>query len=359
MMSNRTSQILSQWLPLKDDYEWVLGTVIQTDGPCYRKTGAMMMINSLGQWFGMLSGGCLESDLLKHARQVMQTGTSQIVTYDALDDDEASWLSGVGCGGKVVILLQPVTANNHYMELDKIQRLLAKGEDCHYKLDYSQGEHSNNQLVGISGGYVQDNSCDAQSLTITFKADPQLAIFGAGVDAIPLVNIARELGWRLLVIDHRLNSTRQQKYFQGVMFVAKKSTDISKYPQIMQQLASCNAAIIMTHNLSLDAEALSLLSKIYQPLGQSEDTHKKLNYIGLLGPESRKRKVCMMADLHRAFPEKVLHGPAGLDIGGEIPESIALSILSEIHQVIEEKQQANYPNENLINCKTGNSMEKR
>ncbi len=356
-MSNRTTQILNQWLPLKDEHEWVLGTVIQTSGPCYRKTGAMMMINGLGKWFGMLSGGCLESDLLKHARQVMQTETSQIITYDALDDDEAAWLLGIGCGGKVVILLQPVTAGNHYLQLDQIQQRLAQGADCHYRLDCKEGRHCHNQFLKTAHDSAEDKL--AHQLIITLKADPRLVIFGAGVDVIPLVNMARELGWRLMVIDHRISSIRQQKYFQGIAVISKQSHEINKDKQIMQQLTLCDAAIIMTHNLSLDAEALSLLSEIYQPTEPSAHQCQKLNYIGLLGPESRKRKVCMMANLHQAFPEKLLHGPAGLDIGGEIPESIALSILSEIHQVIEKQQLPDYQNEKLTSSKANSTRVKQ
>lgn len=340
-MSNRISQILSQWLPLKDEHEWVLGTVIQTSGPCYRKTGAMMMINSLGQWFGLLSGGCLESDLLNHARQVMQKGASQVITYDALDDEEAAWLLGIGCGGKVVILLQPVKASNHYLHLDKIQQQLAQGTNCHYQLDCTESQSCNNQFLDTDSTSDTESDRNALQLVINLKADPLLVIFGAGVDVIPLVNMARELGWRLLIIDHRISPTRQQKYFQGITLISIKPAEIKQYSELMRKLVVCDAAIIMTHNLSLDAEALTLLSKIYSPW----KVDQRLNYIGLLGPESRKRKVCMMANLHKAFPENILHGPVGLDIGGELPESIALSILSEIHQVLEKQQSPTFNKE--------------
>lgn len=88
-MSNQLSALLQAWQDKRDDTEWVLGTVYRTTGSSYRKACAMM-INGFSQYFGMLSGGCLEADILRHARRVMQSGEVDRIRYDGSDEDDWS-----------------------------------------------------------------------------------------------------------------------------------------------------------------------------------------------------------------------------------------------------------------------------
>ena len=107
--------ILNSWAPLKDQQEWVLATLYKIEGSSYRKLGAMMLISSLGQRLGMLSGGCLEADIQRHAKQVMSTLTSKTISYDATDEDDLTFQLGIGCGGIVHILLQPIHKSNELL----------------------------------------------------------------------------------------------------------------------------------------------------------------------------------------------------------------------------------------------------
>ena len=63
-----------------------------------------MLINGYGQHFGLLSGGCLEADILRRARRVMQRGETELLVYDGSDEDDWSFRLGIGCGGKVFIM---------------------------------------------------------------------------------------------------------------------------------------------------------------------------------------------------------------------------------------------------------------
>ena len=327
-MANRISQILSLWEPNKDPLDWVLGTVIETQGPSYRNTGAMMMINSLGQSYGLLSGGCLEADIIQHARKVMQSNQCRQITYDALDEDSA-WLLGIGCGGKVEILLQPIHRDNQYQQLEQMLSLLQQNHNCFYTLDLTT---KNNPQNSISPKSQQPTT---GFLQISITADPNLVIFGGGLDAIPVVNMAHEMGWKTHLVDHRVTHARTHQFKLANSIHRQKPSEVLnqlKHPNSNNDylwLLQSDAAIVMSHNLSQDAEALNLLSSLQQ---------NRLKYIGLLGPETRKQKVLLMADLSEALLPTLLHGPMGLDIGGELPESIALSILSEIHAVLEDKK---------------------
>ena len=104
-----------------------MGTIIDTAGSAYRKAGARMFFNSDGQQLGLLSGGCLESDLLRQARMVMHSGRSKTVTYDMQDEDDIAWQLGIGCGGKVVIQLDQINAENQYLGLGKVYQVLQQG----------------------------------------------------------------------------------------------------------------------------------------------------------------------------------------------------------------------------------------
>ncbi|MEG3641316.1 XdhC family protein [Magnetococcus sp. PR-3] len=83
-----------------------------------------------------------------------------------------------------------------------------------------------------------------------------------------------------------------------------------------------DAAVLMSHNISLDAQALVQLN------GQS------LTYLALLGPINRRKWVIQVAGLQNEYLHPPLCGPAGLNIGGELPESMALSILAEAHAAL-------------------------
>ena len=90
-MQTQLLHLLNQWHAQRDTHEWVLGVVYKTEGSCYRRAGAMMLFNSQGQQFGMLSGGCLESDILRRARFSMMTGKAITLVYDGSDDGDLSF----------------------------------------------------------------------------------------------------------------------------------------------------------------------------------------------------------------------------------------------------------------------------
>lgn len=321
-MSNQLRSILDSWYPQRDAMDWVLATVIDTQGPCYRKTGAMMMVNELGQWFGLLSGGCLESDIIRHCQKVMHFKKSRRIIYDSQNDEETAWLLGIGCGGKVEVYLQSVNAETGYQNLDKLFVKLQQRKISHYRIELEDG---NNHLLSRATSTPNPN----EVLDLVLQPPPAIVIFGCGQDAYPLINICAEMGWEVTVLEHRINQKLQGDFPDGVRFIKKPVTDYLSGKELPPFLQQANAVVIMTHNLTQDACALNLLDRYFQQPNPSE-----LKYMGLLGPVSRKQKVIMMSDVSANFPVEQLKGPVGLDLGGELPESIALSIVAEIQMVL-------------------------
>src|SRR5580698_9392481 len=85
----------------------VLATVVATAGSTYRKPGARMMLMADGSYIGLLSGGCLESDLQIHAREVLESGAARAVEYDTRGPDDILFGVGAGCEGTMRVLLEP------------------------------------------------------------------------------------------------------------------------------------------------------------------------------------------------------------------------------------------------------------
>ena len=315
-MSNQLIALLSQWQGQKQQTQWVLGTVYKTEGPCYRKAGAMMLFGGEGQQLGMLSGGCLESDIQKHARKVMISGKSVTVTYDGSDEDDLSFQLGIGCGGTVHIVLQLVNHANNYHQLDAVLDKLKQREACTYVVNLPNDDAQELQNV-ISSEAINKTQLDGFCLSVPIKPQPFLLVVGGGVDARPVVSMASKLGWSVALYDPRPANARGQ-YFAGADVILKGSAGELADFCVSRKV---NAAVLMSHNIEIDAKGLSALKD-----------NSFLQYLALLGPTKRKDDVFERAILTESdFANVAISGPAGLRLGGELPESIALSILAECH----------------------------
>ena len=80
----------------KEDY-WSVATLVTKSGSSYRNSGAMMLISPEGRTFGLISGGCLESDIARRAQRVWQLGKSDFVIYDTEDDESIVSKLELGC----------------------------------------------------------------------------------------------------------------------------------------------------------------------------------------------------------------------------------------------------------------------
>lgn len=318
-MPNHFYHILAQWLPLKDETNWVLGAVIDTRGSVYRKTGALMLLSDAGHQLGLLSGGCLESDLLLQARKVIALGKSRRLIYDATDEDNIAWRLGIGCGGAAEIVLHPCTAKNHYLHLPDIFFHLHQQQACEFHIALDEARANFDTCARVFSqrqhGRVH-GSGNGQQLSTLINPLPHLLVLGSGIDLIPLCQLANTLGWRVSLADARLHDGKRAHFPAEIDTHTLAVTDLND--GFMQQV---DAVVIAHHNMELDAVAVANLQ-----------TRKLSNpYVGLLGPAQRKAQVLAMKGLTEAQLQYPVSGPMGLALGGDLPESIALSVLAECH----------------------------
>jgi xanthine/CO dehydrogenase XdhC/CoxF family maturation factor len=334
----------------------VLATVVATEGSTYRKPGAMLLSNAAGEFAGLISGGCLESDLVARARDVLETGDPQRLSYDLKDDDELVLGLGLGCGGAVHLLLQRLVPENDYAPLGPLFNRLAAGCRCQLGLVVEGERLGESALVDERGGAwgperlvraiaaappprqgragrarsvaveaaVPGQGPDASSreravpgehmLCVDVKPTPRVLVCGAGLDALPLVAQVLALGWRCTVTDHRPASLAPERLPAGAETVCSRPDRLGE----CVELTAFDAAVVMTHHVEHDASYLAQLA------GDPPA------YLGVLGPRARRDQ--LLQTIGR--PGLAVRGPVGLDLGAELPESIALAIMSEIHAVL-------------------------
>src|SRR5689334_4432220 len=88
-----------------------IATVVKVRGSSYRSPGARMLITDDGKWVGSISGGCLEGDALRKARQVMTEKKPLTVTYDTSEESNQNLGIGLGCNGIIDVLIEPVDSS--------------------------------------------------------------------------------------------------------------------------------------------------------------------------------------------------------------------------------------------------------
>lgn len=318
---------------------WVSATVVSKERSSYRLPGAMMLVDSDGDSLGLVSGGCLEADIRLNARKVQSMGQARCVLYDSLDEGNIAAELGLGCNGRVEVLVQELESTHREVLIALLERM--ESGNSSYLLHCYQSDQPEDLksliLLDESGTPLSDLSSielpelpplspnrphqllsrQHQKWSLSFYRPPvNLWVFGGGVDAQPMVHLAASLGWRVTLVDHRPAYAREMDFPDVEIFVRER-------PEQFGGELNADAAILMTHNLNLDAAWLSRLSTV-----------SSLRYIGILGPRDRKEEALAMAGIGQDSPLlDLLYGPMGIDIGGDIPESVALSTLAQIHQV--------------------------
>jgi xanthine/CO dehydrogenase XdhC/CoxF family maturation factor len=326
----------------------VLATVVATAGSTYRKPGARMLILADGSYFGLLTGGCFESDLGLHAQQVLKSGVSRAVEYDIRGPDDALFGTGAGCEGAMRVLLEPADAGS-----PAATALAAAGQATragrmtslvmvHDAADLNLGTHgpaaplpdalidaANQSLAMRSSRQVefQSGARRTRAFCQYLAPPPHLLICGAGPDAQCVFSAARTLGWRVTVVDHRPAFAIPARFPGAAVLLAKASA-----LRAQVDLAHCHAAVVMSHHLVSDEAYLRELAEAGVPA-----------YVGLLGPAARRKRIAEELGQSAVGLRPRLHGPVGIDIGATTPEGIALAIVSQIHAWLAGRSVAAHP----------------
>lgn len=275
-----------------------LATVVSTWGSAPRPRGSHMIVHADGRFEGSVSGGCVETDILATAADVIAGAPAVVKSYGVADD--AAWEVGLPCGGTIEVLVQPVSPQGFPPALfDGIAAARAAGTPLDIGTDLATGFSA----IGVEG-FIN-------------RYDPprRLLIVGAVQIAQSLAGLARELGILTIVIDPRGRFLTSER-FPGV-------TLDDRWPDEAVTALKPDAAtalVTLSHDPKIDDAAL--LAGLETPAA----------YVAALG--SRRSHAARLERLAAAgvSPANLtrIEGPAGLDIGAVGPAEIALSIAASM-----------------------------
>ncbi len=329
-----------------------LATVVRVKGSSYRSPGARMLITDDGRWVGSISGGCLEGDALRKARQVMTNKKPLTVAYDTREESNQNLGIGLGCNGVIDVLIEPVNSEEENNPVRVFKNIISGLEPVALATVFNS---SNSELVGKriiidTSKQILFNSIDDHELKTQVESDLSnlfesgkseaksyiskpsvtevfieliqptisLIIFGGGFDARPVSQLAKSLGWNVTVTDECVS------HIAPIFFPSVDKLSLCQREFIDRdfEITPYTACVLMSHNYDYDKAVLKKLLKTEAP------------YIGILGPRKRFEKMqeeflsveikLAENDFHR------IHSPIGLDIGAEAPDEIAVSIIAEI-----------------------------
>jgi xanthine/CO dehydrogenase XdhC/CoxF family maturation factor len=290
-----------------------------------------------------VSGGCLERDVIRRARNLIDGGPPAVVRYDTTDeqDDFGGPAPTLGCQGIIDLFLEPVSTE-HRGPMPALRRAIegrrpvalatlvrsrsptAPPPASRIMFDGSGGA----ELVGEDlrallhsgeGGLRPCALPDGSTADFFFELlrPPQaLVLFGGGPDVVPLVAIAKTLGWHVTVIASH-GSPGYRERFAAADVVAAGTED---EPLAGVEIGADAAVVLMTHNYFRDLQVLPALLR------------RAPRYLGILGPRRRTERLVIDAGAAEMLPS--IFGPVGLDLGADTPQTIALAIAAEIQAVL-------------------------
>lgn len=289
----------------------VLALVLETEGSTYAGVGDMVLFDDDLQ-AGWLSGGCLEPQLAKRARDVADSGAIDWIEIDTRSDDDLLAGSALGCRGRLRIAMLPLRSLPCVDAL--IDAWLRTGVSLRVSIDAGGAiaMHAGSRAVQwqLDGG----DPCwpDSISWRLSLPRLPRLLVLGAGPETSTLIPLLRELGWWVCMAERRARWNGEGRAADARLQLA---------PVAALHDAAPDAALVMHHDFELDREALDALAGT------------DIAFVGLLGPRRRRDDLFRLLAPHQRdalLPR--LRSPVGIDLGGRGPQAIALSIAAQLQQ---------------------------
>jgi xanthine dehydrogenase accessory factor len=330
-----------------------MATLVSTKGTTPRREGAKMWVGEGGRILGSVTiGGCVDARVLEESENVLRERTPRLLTMSLGDAD--AWEIGLTCGGTVELLIEPV-------ELDGVPHPITAAYEV-VRAEAAAGRRSvlvaplrdheseaasecarlvvreDGESSGTLGEQGLDRAAVERALDVIRRATSRtevveasgtrerlffelhgpattLLIFGAGQVAIPLVRLAKVLGWHTVVVDGRERFATRERFPDADEIRIGLLADIAAE---MKYDAS-TFVILVAHDYKFEVPVLRVVLE------------REPAYIGLLGNRSRGSAVLHFLAEEGIGAERLarVHVPIGLDIGARTPSEIALSVLAE------------------------------
>lgn len=314
-----------------------LATIVRVRGSAYRREGTRILVREDGSYECLLSGGCLEPAVTDAAARVIASGEPALIRYDL--EEDSVWSLGVGCSGAIDVYIERVDAD---ALTDEWLATLGQADPAVLVTALDGGRRRllvrEGTTVGSLGSATLDTDASRRArerlrapwpdsgtewigaIELFFDVSapaPHLVVFGAGADAEPLARYGWDLGFAVTVVDVRAALLTVARFPRAALVLSH----FSRFAETVR-LTDRSAVVIMNHHLERDRESLRFALQ------------SAASYIGVLGPRTRYEKLLAALAIEGFVSEPAalsrVRNPAGLAVGAETPEEIALSILGEI-----------------------------
>jgi xanthine dehydrogenase accessory factor len=340
-----------------------LCTIISSKGSLPMSGKAKMLVGEDGTMVGTVGGGCLEADVWAEAQRVVKRDISKIAAFILTEQHAGE--SGLNCGGKVEIFIEPVVPERMQAVFEEIARLRAQGEKgaiatvissripAAMKVKSKLLLRADGTTLGSigEGGFIED--CVRQKAEEVMRQDyltvlqfeigdeeaqrwglepgetldvfvepivaiPTLYLFGGGHVSLQIARIAKMVGFKIVVIDDRPAFANKER------FPMADDTRVEDLYTVFERLKIDDQSYIV---------AVTRGHQHDEPVIE-QAIRTEARYIGMIGS---KRKISRMwkkliergADKNRLAQ---VHAPIGLEIGADTPEEIAVSIVAQLIQ---------------------------
>jgi xanthine dehydrogenase accessory factor len=284
-----------------------LVTITDVIGGSSRAPGTQMAVSQSGRIYGSLSGGCVETAVAGEAQRIIETGQGELIRFGA----GSRFLDiRLPCGGGMDLLFTPDVPADLASE---VQRRLAVREPVELRL----GTNGSAGLGDSAGDTGVSSWCDE---TFIVRHDPELrvVIVGHGAEPVALARLAATFGAEVEVLSPDRNVLAQVAT-PGVMTVHLAGSTRAR----MISTDRHTAVVMLFHDHHWEQDFLA------QVLDQDAF------YIGAMGSRAaHQRRVEGLArrGVSPAALARII-GPVGLIPTARDPDTLALSILSQIADV--------------------------
>lgn len=314
---------------------------VRRDGTSMRPLGSKMAVTDSLDIAGSLTGGCIENAVYEEAQSVLKSGVPKLLRYGVVNE-ERPWEIGLICGSSLEVFVESLDSPQWRAIYPALQACLAErrpvavatiiagsgvgnkalipmegervGSLGHAALDAEVAAWAKNQLrAGESGS----REFEAESVFVdVLLPPPHLIVIGAVHIAIPLVELARTLGFYTIVIDPREALATRERFSRA----DELTTDWPAAALETMSLDDNSYVAVLSHDEKIDNPALKIAlssrARYVGVLGAKKNVDKRLNVLREMGATEK--------ELQR------LRAPIGLPLGAVSPEEIALAILAEI-----------------------------
>ena len=310
-----------------------VATVVSTWGSAPRPVGSQLCVDESGNFSGSVSGGCVESAVVREALTVLARDVPRLIEFQV--SNTMAWEVGLACGGHIEIFVEGIKAKQDTLNI--LSNARAEGQPAVLATALPGGAHA--LLIGDEhhGALPLDEAILAEARRAlaadesrsiatdqgriflhVFNPAPRLIIVGAVHIAEPLSRMATSAGYRVSLVDPRRGFAAREQFQGFAVLDAWPDEAIEKLA-----LDERAAVVTLTHDPKLDDAALRVALR------------SKAFYIGCLGSKkTHAARLVRLRGMGLGDAELArLHGPVGLAIGARTPAEIAISILAEMTQV--------------------------